>query len=158
MRKTKDSGMGWRSFRIQVTGTKACVDWPESLIRATMDFRIRHRCLDTGRNWWVITVRLLAFGLALAFAVSTASLSDDVAFHSGHDSSTKVLTVSAAPHADAAEPGFACHLHCGCHQVVSVPAVDLTMPCPETVPTVYARLNETALFTAPGRLPRPPRA
>lgn len=150
--------MGWRSFQIQTTGTKDCVNWPESLIRAIMDLRIRHRWPDTGRNWWTITVRLLALGLALAFAVSTVSLLDDVAFHSDYDSSTKVLTVSAAPHADAAEPELACHLHCGCHQVVSVSAVDLTMPCPETVPTVYARLNETALFTASGRLPRPPRA
>lgn len=120
-----------------------------------MDFRIRHTWTDTGRNWWVITVRLFALVLVLAVAVPTAGLSDDAAFHDSYDGSTKMLTVSAAPHAD---PGLACHLHCGCRQIVSVPAIDLTMPCPETVPAVYARLNETALFTAPGRLPRPPRA
>jgi len=123
-----------------------------------MDFRIWHRWPDTGRNWWAITIRLLTLVLVLVVAVWTAGLSDDVAFHGGYSGSTKMLTVSAAIHADAADPSLACHLRCGCHQVVSVPAVELMMPCLETVPAVYARLSETALFIASDRLPRPPRA
>lgn len=119
-----------------------------------MDFGFWHRRPGTGQSWRAITAHFLAFVLVLAVTVPTAGLSDDVAFHGGgRDSSTKMLMVSAALHADSVDQGLICHLHYGCRQIDSMAVVDHTMPCPEAVLAVYARMSETTLFIASGRLP-----
>ncbi|WP_244914004.1 hypothetical protein [Methylobacterium frigidaeris] len=63
----------------------------------------------------------------------------------------------AAPGADATDPGLACHLHCGCHQVAPAVAGSPVVPCLEAMSPVYARVSETASSIAPDRLPEPPR-
>ena len=124
-----------------------------------MDFRGRHRRPRTACGWWALAARMLALVLALAVMAPLAGMAEDAAFHGGsHHGGTEAMAVGAASDADAADPGLACHLHCGCHQAAPAVTGAPSIPCREAAPPVYARRSETASSIDPDRLPRPPRA
>ncbi|GJD63418.1 MULTISPECIES: hypothetical protein [Methylobacterium] len=116
-----------------------------------------HSRRRAARAWWAAAARLLALVLALSLVAPVTGYADDIAFHQGHRSVTEVSMADAAPGADATDPGLACHLHCGCHQVAPAVAGSPVVPCLEAMSPVYARVSETASSIAPDRLPEPPR-
>ncbi len=123
-----------------------------------MGFRHWHGRRRTASGWWAVAARLLALVIALSLVAPVTGYADDIVFHQGHRSVTKVSVADAALSADAADPGLACHLHCCCHQVAPAVAGGPVAPCLEAVSPVYARVSETASSIAPDRLPEPPRA
>ena len=120
-----------------------------------------HSRQRAARGWWAIATRALALVLALAIALPAAGVAEDLVYHQGHPGHD-LTELTVAPDlvpasAQAADPGIACHVHCGCHMAVPLdgcappaPAM-LSRPC--HAPTAAA---PSAIF--PDRLPRPPRA
>lgn len=118
------------------------------------------RILGTAGGWWQAAARMIALVLTLALTLPTAGLAEDLAFHAhrgGHGAvELSTGTVAEAGH-QAADPGVACHAHCGCHVTASPCEAGLTPPVPSARPR-YARTAEAASSVFPDRLPRPPRA
>lgn len=101
---------------------------------------------------------MLALALALSLVAPPAGYADDLAYHGGgRGHVTELASVDAAPHADASDPGLACHLHCGCHQVAPL-ATAWAEPLFDGVRQRYARLTVVVSSVFPDRMPRPPRA
>ncbi|GJD56474.1 hypothetical protein [Methylobacterium dankookense] len=123
-----------------------------------MGSRHGHSRRRAARGWWAVAARLLALVLALSLVAPVAGYADDLAFHESHGHAAELTVVDAAPAPGTGDPGLACHIHCGCHQVAPTAASGPVMPCLEAAPPVYARLSEMASSIAPDRLPRPPRA
>ncbi|MDP4021169.1 hypothetical protein Q8W71_00910 [Methylobacterium sp. NEAU 140] len=117
-----------------------------------------HSRRRAARRWWALAARLLALALALSLVAPVMGYADDLAYHGGHRQAAQVTLSASAPDAGANDPGLACHIHCGCHQVTPAAATGPVMPRIEAVPPVYASLTETASSIDPDRLPRPPRA
>ena len=121
------------------------------------------RAPGTVGGWWRAAARMIALVLALALAMPAAGLAEDLSFHRhghGHHGSELALdglgaVASAAPR--AADPGLACHAHCGCHVAAAPCEAGLVPPDPAPRPR-YARTRETVSSLGPDRLPRPPRA
>ena len=123
-----------------------------------MGSRHGHSRRRAARGWWAVAARLLALVLALSLVAPLSGYADDLAFHEGRRHAAEVTVMDAAPAPDAGDPGLACHLHCGCHQVAPTTAAGPVLPCLEAASPVYARFSETAPSIVPDRLPRPPRA
>ncbi|WP_342447324.1 hypothetical protein [Methylobacterium platani] len=122
---------------------------------------------------------MLALVLALSLVAPESGEAADLAFHAGSRGQAtgqgivtgpgivtgkmivtgpEAVVASAAAHdAGAADPGLACHLHCGCHQAAPLAAASADPAC-DGAPPLYARLTEAVSSLAPDRLPRPPRA
>ncbi|APT30391.1 hypothetical protein MCBMB27_01100 [Methylobacterium phyllosphaerae] len=121
----------------------------------------RQRAFGAWTGWWAIAARALALVLALAVALPTAGLAEDLAYHQnhpGHDRTELVMASDLTPaSARAADPGIACHVHCGCH--VAMPSDGLA-PVPPALPSrpCYAPVDAACASISPDRLPRPPRA
>jgi hypothetical protein len=118
----------------------------------------RHRAFGAISGWWATAARLLALILALSLVAPAAGFADDFAYHDGSRGPvTELASLEDAPAAGAADPGIACHLHCGCHQ--AAPAVaGFAEPVFGVARPTYARLTATLSSICPDRLPRPPRA
>lgn len=119
--------------------------------------------IGTSGGWWQVAARMIALVLTLALTLPTAGLAEDLAFHAsqsgngGHGAvELSTGTVAEAGH-QAADPGLACHTHCGCHVTASPCEANLTPPDPNVRPR-YARTVEAVSSVFPDRLPRPPRA
>lgn len=123
-----------------------------------MGSRHGHSRRRAARGWWAIAARLLALVLALSLVAPVTGYADDLAYHDGHRQASGVTLSASAPDTGETDPGLACHIHCGCHQVAPAAATGPVMPRIEAVPPVYASLTETASSIEPDRLPRPPRA
>ncbi|MDH3031089.1 hypothetical protein [Methylobacterium fujisawaense] len=121
----------------------------------------RQRAFGAWTGWWATAARALALVLALAVALPTAGLAEDLAYHQnhpGHDRTELVMASDLTPaSARAADPGIACHVHCGCH--VAMPSDGLA-PVPPALPSrpCYAPVDAARASISPDRLPRPPRA
>ncbi|KOX42813.1 hypothetical protein ADL19_29730 [Streptomyces purpurogeneiscleroticus] len=121
----------------------------------------RQRAFGAWTGWWATAARALAFVLALAVALPTAGLAEDLAYHQGHPGHGRTELVMASDlmpaSARKADPGTACHVHCGCHVAMpldgtgAAPPVMLSRPC-------YAPVDVILSSIFPDRLPRPPRA
>ena len=121
----------------------------------------RHKAFGPWTGWWATAARALALVLALAVSLPMAGLAEDLAYHQGHPGNDRTeLAVGSDLIADSshkADPGVACHVHCGCHTampwdgLMAVPPVTLTRPC-------YAPVDVALSSIFPDRLPRPPRA
>jgi hypothetical protein len=112
-------------------------------------------------GWWAAAARALALVLALAVCVPTAGLAEDLAYHQahpGHDRAELVMGSDLMPaSARQADPGLACHVHCGCH--VAVPSdVSAAAPQASLSRRCYAPVDTALPSLFPDRLPRPPRA
>ena len=118
----------------------------------------RHKAFGAMTGWWATAARALALVLALAVAMPTVCIAEDLAFHQGHDRiELSFVSDTASGGEQAADPGLTCHVHCGCHVAATV---DNTDPAPLTATSrpSYARVSATLSSVAPDRLPRPPRA
>ena len=62
-----------------------------------------------------------------------------------------------AASARAADPGIACHVHCGCHAGIALDEA-ASAPLPSASRPRYERVSLAAASIFPDRLPRPPRA
>ncbi|WP_331327807.1 hypothetical protein [Methylobacterium fujisawaense] len=110
------------------------------------------------RDGWALCVRVVMLVLALAVAAPSPGLAEDLAFHAGDRHRGTELTVAATAAAlEAADPGLACHVHCGCHQVADLQGAPVA-PVPDPARPSYARTAEAPVAIAPDRLARPPRA
>lgn len=111
-------------------------------------------------GWWQAAARMIALVLALALTIPAAGIAEDLSFHGGHRGAELALDqggpVAEAAHR-AADPGLACHAHCGCHVSASPCEAGLVPPATSPRPR-YARTREVASSVFPDRLPRPPRA
>lgn len=109
------------------------------------------------RGRWAVAARLLALVLALFLVAPVSGYAIDLAYHECHRHGAELTMADAAPDADAADPGIASHLHCGCHQLAPLTSSP-DEPLVEVARPAYARLSETVSSIAPDRLPEPPRA
>ncbi|MDE3747844.1 hypothetical protein ACFQE0_20330 [Methylobacterium komagatae] len=110
------------------------------------------------RDGWAFAVRTVMLVLALAFAAPSAGLVEDLAFHAGsRHRATELTSVEIFASSEAADPGLACHVHCGCHQVAALHGAPVA-PTPDPRQPSYARTVEATAAIAPDRLARPPRA
>ena len=119
----------------------------------------RHMAFEAMRGWWATAA--LALVPALAIAMPTTGLTDDLTCHrshQGHDRSELSFVSDTAPGLDqASDHGPADHVHCGCHVALST-TVAGDAPLPDGARPLYARLSEKMPSVSPDRLPRPPRA
>lgn len=123
-----------------------------------MRFRGWHRRRRAVRDGWALCVRTVMLVLALAVAAPSAGLAEDLAFHAGDRHRGTELTLAAtAASPEATDPGVACHVHCGCHQVADLQGAPVA-PAPDRTRPAYARADEVPVTVAPDRLVRPPRA
>ncbi len=124
-----------------------------------MDTGGLHRRRVAAREWWVLSARALVLALALFIVAHVAGVGEDLAFHAPrHHGLTEMAALDAAAPEEAADPGFACHLHCGCHQVAPPQvSADVTL-APEFAALTYSWVAEMPASVAPDRLTRPPRA
>ncbi|MGC5778442.1 hypothetical protein [Methylobacterium sp. NFXW15] len=121
----------------------------------------RHKAFGPWTGWWATAARALALVLALAISLPTAGMAEDLAYHQGHPRNDGIEMVVGSNLMSAssqkADPGVACHVHCGCHAAMpldgltAAPPVTLTRPC-------YGQAEAALSSIFPDRLPRPPRA
>lgn len=123
-----------------------------------MGFGGWHRRRQAVRGGWTFCVRLVMLAVALAVATPSAGLAEDLAFHAGdHHRGTELTVAAAWASPETVDPGLACHVHCGCHQVADLQGVPVA-PAPDLPRPSYARTVEAPVAIAPDRLARPPRA
>lgn len=104
-----------------------------------------------------LAVRLLALLLALALAIPEAGLAADLHHHLETRSTSSIVSAEAAVSGQAADPGLATHLHCGCHVAAAVGAADPVLPAVRPLPR-FGREAEAVPSIVRDLLPRPPRA
>ncbi|EIZ87176.1 hypothetical protein WYO_0040 [Methylobacterium sp. GXF4] len=122
-----------------------------------MDFGGWHRRRQAARDGWALAVRTLMLVLTFAFAAPSAGFAEDLAFHAGgHHRATELTVFEASAAPSSADPGLACHAHCGCHQLAYLDGAPLA-PAPDRPRPSYARTAEAPVAIAPGRPARPPR-
>jgi hypothetical protein len=126
-----------------------------------MKSAVRHKAFGPWRGWWATAARALALVLALAVALPTAGLAEDLAYHQGHQGHdlTELAVGSDLLPASSqkADPGVACHVHCGCHAAMPLDGLTAAPPVTPTRPC-YAPVVTALSSIFPDRLPRPPRA
>ena len=109
------------------------------------------------RSRWTLAVRVLALLLALFAAAPEAGLAADLHHHLGSRTSTPVMTAEAAGTTQAADPGLATRLHCGCPIAAAVSDPEPLLPAARPRPR-YDRIALAPSSIVPDLLPRPPRA
>lgn len=124
-----------------------------------MDTGGLHRRRGATRPWWALSAHVLVLALALFIVAPAADVGDDLAFHAPRQYGlTEMVALDTAAPEDTANSGFACHLHCGCHQMASPEVMADITPLPELAALTYPRVTEVPASVAPDRLARPPRA
>lgn len=109
-------------------------------------------------GWWTAAARALALVLSIALALPTAGLVEDLAYHRGRERTGSVVTSDVVPvPAETADPGLACHVHCGCHAAMPLDGSAAAAPVGPSRPC-YARVEAALSSIFPDRPPRPPRA
>ncbi len=126
-----------------------------------MSSAIRQRAFGPWTGWWATAARALALVLALAVSLPMAGMAEDLAYHQGHPGHDRIEMAAGSDlmptSSQKADPGVACHVHCGCHAALpldgltAAPPVMLTRPC-------YSQVEAALSSIFPDRLPRPPRA
>ncbi len=114
-----------------------------------------HRRPRTGRGWWAVAVRILALVFALSVKRPSPVSRPIWTTMAAGPPASGFATVGAPAGTDAADPGLACHLHCGCHHLAAV-AIGSRIADPRHRPPVYARVTEKVSSLAPDGLLRPP--
>ena len=114
------------------------------------------------RGWFALAVRLLAVWLALVTALPQAGFAADLHHHLGeaHPGDRHSVLIAAPDSvavSQAADPGLATHLHCGCHSLAPASAAEPILADPRPRPR-YGLAAVSRSSTIPDLLPRPPRA
>ena len=115
----------------------------------------RHNPFGAVTGWCALAVRALALLLALTLALPEAGLAADLHHHLDADHAALTVSPDSAVAPQAADPGLALHLHCGCHVAAPVSAVESVLPATRPLPR-DGQAAEARSSIAPDLLPRPP--
>lgn len=118
-----------------------------------------HRRCAVLQEWCAFGARALLLALAMFIVSTVAGSGDDLADHGGrYQNAIGVGTLVTPMPTEAGNPGLACRLLCGCHQVAPLQVSSYVTPSTEFAGLGFSWVAEVPTSVTPDRLARPPRA